>query len=151
MTHKLVILLCPFVVTDTALQLGGRGAFGKSSVCLSTMTSQGRIGDQTLPGLLTEPTGKDGPVGLLRDRVSEALRKSSNINGVFVAKKAWLSVCWSLVVCAHSVHPGEGAGKTLPGGVRRLELSRLSDALLVLLPTSRFKSLVSDVLNASLI
>lgn len=61
MTHKLVILLCLFVVTDTALlPAWGEGELlespGGSSVCLSTVTSQGRIGYQTLPGLWTERT-----------------------------------------------------------------------------------------------
>lgn len=62
MTHKLVILLCLFVVTNTALLPAcGEGELlespGGSCVCLST-TSQGRIGYQTLPGLRMESSGE---------------------------------------------------------------------------------------------
>lgn len=58
-------------------------------------------------------------------------------------------MCWSRVVCA-GYTPG-GSWKNTYWRLTQLKLEPFSDALLVLLPISRWEFMVSDVLNASLI
>lgn len=86
MTHKLVILLCLFVVTDTgSSQLGGKGSFWKVLVALVFVSAQLPRGGSVTKHCLAfgcEAAGRDVPVGLLQDCVLEALHKNNNISSV---------------------------------------------------------------------
>lgn len=100
---------CLWSQTPRSSQLGGRGSFWKVLVALLFVSAQLPRGGSVTKHCLAfgwKAAGRDLPVGLLQDCVLEALHKSSNINSVFVAKKARLSMCWSLGVCAGCT-PGE--------------------------------------------
>lgn len=114
---------CLWSQTPRSSQLGGRGSFWKVLVALVFVSAQLPRGGSVTKHCLAfgwKAAGRGAPVGLLQGCVLEALRKGSNINSVFVARKARLRMCWSRVVCA-GYTPG-GSWKSTYWRLTQLEL-----------------------------